>query len=271
MIKSKEKCIVPDLERSYTKEELDSLNVEYPPYPVVYCPYCGQPLDSLAYFVLDRWWWVTQDSCDCLQSYNNKLIEEETKKEQIKKKSESNYLAAGIGKRYLEARISSDYVQKFFTNINYGNGIGFYVVGSVGSGKTYFACALAKLAIDLELRVIFDKSKNIISKIQQTFDNSQSAEDLISKYSLTDVLIIDDLCNECLTEWSASTLLQIIDNRYMNMKTTIYTSSYVYSGAIEKIEKKAGLEIAESIVSRIKETSVFVNLGSINRRIEQVN
>ena len=111
------------------------------------------------------------------------------------------------------------------------NGGGLFLYGDPGTGKTLYACAV--LLEVIKQRTIADRKRggpdtfmfvttaNLFSSIKADFD-----KDTIGEISGKGALIIDDLDLQRNSVWEVQTLLQIVNNRYEEMRPTIITSNY---------------------------------------------
>ena len=67
----------------------------------------------------------------------------------------------------------------------------------------------------------------LLEDIRACFSNQseKQPQDIIDQYSNTDVLIMDDLGCQKVTDWVLNILLLIFNNRYENLKPTVFTSN----------------------------------------------
>lgn len=102
-----------------------------------------------------------------------------------------------------------------------------------GNGKTSLACAVANKFIramasqtTLDPVVHFIKSAKFLEEIRQQF-NTPTIEfpERLKMIETVPLLIIDDIGAEKPTDWVRERLLNIIDERYSNNLSTIYTSN----------------------------------------------
>lgn len=114
-------------------------------------------------------------------------------------------------------------------------GSGLFLHGQAGAGKTIYAAAVL---MELKRRSFlsyhsdyikggFINVMNLLEDIRASFnaDNAGTCQNIIDQYSNTDVLILDDIGSQKITDWVLNTLLLIINNRYENLKTTIFTAN----------------------------------------------
>ena len=106
--------------------------------------------------------------------------------------------------------------------------IGLLFYGSVGSGKTYLACCIANALIkEYRIGVKIRNFAQIINELQKggfDFDKNAYIESLVN----TSVLILDDLGIERDTSYAKEQVYNIVNNRYLKQKPTIFTTNLSY-------------------------------------------
>lgn len=125
-------------------------------------------------------------------------------------------------------------------------GMGLYIYSSTkGSGKTRMAAGIANYLLEHDTAVKFSTSTRILNEIRSTYDeNSQYTESqLMSDLVNTEVLIIDDFGTENVTAWVRDKIYDIVNERYINKRITIFTSN----------ERLKDSSYDERISNRIKE------------------
>ena len=131
-------------------------------------------------------------------------------------------------------------------------GMGLYIVSRTkGSGKTRMAASIAnELVKKHKKQVKFAVSTRILDEIRSTWkkDSEYAESRLIDQLCLADVLIIDDFGVERISPWVQEKFYNIINERYIHKKVTIYTSNV-------PIEE---LNYEDRITSRIKEVSYLM-------------
>ena len=120
----------------------------------------------------------------------------------------------------------------------------------VGRGKTHQAClALMKQAENgTALFATFD---DLLRECRATFNNQNTEEAVITRYSSVGMLCIDDMGKERVTEWSIPIIFAIIDKRYANMKPTIVTTQYRGEQLLQRLTVDGDSETARVIISRL--------------------
>lgn len=99
----------------------------------------------------------------------------------------------------------------------------------------------------------------VLASIQDIFENDSFSIDIICSYGRCQLLVFDDLGKEPESNWSVSTIFQIIDMHYGALPSAVITSRYPYSGLIDKFSKRGDEKTAPAIVPWLKETCEFVD------------
>ena len=109
-------------------------------------------------------------------------------------------------------------------------------VGGTGLGKTHLSTAIAKAIIEKGYYVIYETAMNIFADFENDrFRDRYSGEKPVAaKYMECDLLIIDDLGTEVVTNFTISCLYNLINTR-LNKKLPIILSTNLNSSEIKKI------------------------------------
>lgn len=157
-------------------------------------------------------------------------------------------------------RVAKEYADRFPEKLDTGEGL--YIEGNYGTGKTHLAAAIALQLIEAGVPVVCKTSIDLLMDIKKAFDGRDVSEEAILRaYKDVDLLIIDDLGKEQVTEWSISTLYNILNDRYEDMKPTIITTNFGSDDLIAVETPKGSNESrAEAIVSRLREVSTVLTM-----------
>ena len=101
------------------------------------------------------------------------------------------------------------------------------LIGKTGTGKTHLSTAIAKSVIESGYEVLYDSTQNVIAAFEADKFRSGygSYEPQGTKYLECDLLILDDLGTEMVTQFTVSCLYNLLNTR-MNkgLKTIISTN-----------------------------------------------
>jgi len=145
---------------------------------------------------------------------------------------------------------------------------GLYLHGTFGSGKTFLISALLN-----ELKEKKNVNYEIVyfpQMLRNLKDNFSLLDSKVRYYSHVEILLIDDIGAEKVSDWGRDEILGTILQARMNNKlTTFFTSNLT----IEELERHLAttkdsedLVKARRIVERIKQLTEDIELISINRR-----
>lgn len=101
--------------------------------------------------------------------------------------------------------------------------------GDPGLGKTFLSASIARVVSDTGHSVVYDTAAHIFARFEakkfDRSDESETAEDDVSRYLKCDLLIIDDLGTEMITSFVQSALYQIVNTRLMTNRKTIISTN----------------------------------------------
>lgn len=276
----------------YTSKEVEEFGIpsaQPVPKPEK-CKYCGKTLYYECVVLMGQAmiWNLEKPRCDCEKAVafwkgwdakQEKIKKEKelTEEQELRKqKIESILGKSGIKKRYLSRTIDSfsvtaenkrsfevatDYIKNFREYFTQGKGL--YLEGSCGTGKTHLAIAIALAIINTGVPVICKTSIDILGDIKRCYERNSEVteEEVLEAYKTVDLLIIDDLGKEQVTEWSVPVLYSILNERYEALLPTIITTNYNTTALAEKLSVRGDTETATAIISRFVESSKRVTMA----------
>lgn len=251
------------------------------------CEFCGKELtpEGLDYLYAN----ISPDAikyerCDCnkSQEYWKKADEQEHQEE--KRKHFRNI----INKIYKENYVGRKFQEKNFENfnINSGNEIavevakdytnkcisemqnkGLIITGESGLGKTHLAASIANKLIENDKIVLIGRLTMLLDMIKETFrDNTKSENELIELYSNVDMIIIDDLGTEKISQWALEKLYTIIENRNENGLPIIITTRFDKQGLIERFSQSQDEQLVDAIISKLYQMCYGITLKSVKEK-----
>ena len=135
-----------------------------------------------------------------------------------------------------------------------------YLHGPTGIGKTHLAVAIANVRIERGAPVVFWSVSDLFDKLRQTYsDPDESAFfKLFDAVRNCEFLILDDLGQQNMTDWTLEKLYQLIAYRHDRVLPTVITSQYIiWDGADNEGLGRVRSRLQwESIRSRLKDQSV---------------
>lgn len=146
-----------------------------------------------------------------------------------------------------------------------------YIVGSVGTGKTYLASCLARDMHRAEKPVLWSSVGSMLSDIKTAYGSRDICErEILVKYQTHPLLVLDDMGKEKSTVWSTEQIFRVIDARYNAELPTIVTSNYSSRQLIERLTPQDGdvtdKETAVAIVDRLLGICTPIKLTGTSKR-----
>lgn len=190
------------------------------------------------------------------ETNNLKTVDDYLRKKHNEKQAQKYKKQANLSKRFskrtfetfnIETEMQKNAYNKAFEYANNidkyiknGTNIIFIGKGSVGTGKTHLACAIANYILERGIPV---KVINIVSLVDELKEFTPAVK---KELKTVKVLLIDDLGKENGTVWLCSEIYGIINARYENELPTIITTE----GSLSDLENNYKVEINDKIVNK---------------------
>ena len=226
-MKELEKIMIEDVEYSYDPEK------EYIKEGHAYCKVCHERKDGKPIQMLNKPM-IFKMACRC--DRDREVKEKEREKQMEIERLKRNCFNSIIQWAYTFENYQGEENQSLIIAKNFvkdyeemkKENIGLLFYGSVGSGKTYLACSIANALIEqYQISVKIRNFAQIINELQKSsfdFDKNAYIESLVN----TSVLILDDLGIKRDTSYAKEQVYNIVNNRYLKQKPTIFTTNLSY-------------------------------------------
>ncbi len=127
-----------------------------------------------------------------------------------------------------------------------GEGLLFF--GGTGNGKSHLAAAIFNELVPIGVAAIFKVMPDLLGKIQSTYGkNGRDVDEsmIINTLCEADLVVLDDLGSERLTDWSLEKMFRIINSLYTNEKALIITTNCDIQ---KEFKEKVGARIYDRII-----------------------
>jgi len=105
---------------------------------------------------------------------------------------------------------------------------GLLFIGPPGIGKTHLAVSVLREVAMKGVRGVYYDTRSLLSTIKSTYNpvTRASEADILRQVMGAELLVLDDLGAERLTDWVEETMNLIVNTRYNERRPTIFTSNY---------------------------------------------
>lgn len=158
------------------------------------------------------------------------------------------------------SNVALNYVEKFKKMREGGKGLLFF--GTVGTGKTFIAAAIANALIDKGFNCLVTNFSRLVNTIQGMYAGKQEYIDSLNNF---DLLIIDDLAAERDTEYMNEIVQMIIDNRYRAGLPLIVTTNLTAEELKNPVDIKK-----QRTYSRLLEMCIPLEVSGADRRKQKL-
>lgn len=212
------------------------------------------------------------------QKYNNHLMFSTEacyfKSQEFKKIKQSTTALQELETSSLKTIDTSDknryklikWVTNFIKEYDYGKNIkGLYLHGNFGCGKTYILSACFNEMKKRGFRTKIVYLPDLLRIIKGDFE---AMNDIMDELCNIDILLIDDIGAEKVTDWGRDEILgTILQSRMNEHKTTFFTSNFTIKELEEHLSNKGVDKVkANRIVERIKQLTIDMEMLGANMR-----
>jgi DNA replication protein DnaC len=145
------------------------------------------------------------------------------------------------------------------------HGRGLLLMGSCGVGKTHLAvAALAEIIESGKTgRLLFTNFQELIQEIQASFDDNSAANksEILRPLLEADLLVLDELGSQKPTTFVQDILYYVINSRYNDERTTIFTTNYFDDTVVDgqRLQDRVG----ERLRSRLHEMTEMIAIKGV--------
>ena len=236
-----------------------------PPTTSRTCPYCGKPYPTIQIPSLfgAKCMTIPSATCGC---EGERLHEAEEARRKLQADLTRAWRGTGVPKRYLGVTTDRDGLAEMEA------AGGMYLTGGRGTGKTTKACEILKAYVRREQRdgwvsARFVSVPDWLASLRGRWGEQE--ERGYQRAAGSRLLVLDDIGKGNPTGWAIERLFRLIDERYNQMRPTIYTSQYNLGDLSDRLTIDGDLETADAIVSRIHETCRGVRFDGQDYRMER--
>lgn len=149
---------------------------------------------------------------------------------------------------------------------------GLLLIGLPGVGKTHLAVATLRAWIEKGGTGLFYTTIDLMAALRGTYSGAEglSESEMLEKVTGTDLLVLDELGRERVTEWRDEMLHLIVNARYSHRRATIFTTNYDIGddpAHPDGLQARVGFRI----YSRLHEMCEFLHIDGADYRERPVN
>jgi len=137
------------------------------------------------------------------------------------------------------------------------------LIGEAGVGKTHLAAAILNAALAQDRAAVFVTIPELMQGLRAA-QRTDAADAVLELLSTTDLVVLDDLGSERVTDFVTEQLFVIVNARYLREKQTIVTTNYTQPTALSE---RYGSVTGERIVSRLREMCRWLVLEGEDWRV----
>ena len=194
-------------------------------------------------------------------------------------KIEFNYLLRHFGDELLNLTIAdlknpnneierNEIINSFLGFIKEPTHTGLYIYGKPGTGKTFISTIFANKLAEMSKKVVFVFVPQLVQELKQTFKHPGMFDKMMDNLKQCDVLFLDDIAGESISEWFRDDILfNILNYRMLKKLPTFFTSNYSLKELFNyyKHNKNNSIEVikATRLLERIRVLAKSIQLKGI--------
>ena len=176
--------------------------------------------------------------CDCMKSLVKEILFENLCRCAPAKESTFESFSLESYRGFVDPETGADAYDRMNQIYNYcknwaydfsKNSPGILMYGNTGLGKTHLSLAIANVVVSKGYNVLYTSAGNILSKLEREkfgrLKGDESPEDMVLS---ADLLILDDLGSEFVTQFTVAAVYNIINTRILEGLPTIISTNLLY-------------------------------------------
>jgi len=194
---------------------------------------------------------TVQPVCTCEQE-ETKRFYEEAEKYQLKREVQKLFSIHDLGERFKNASLATFEMRKgaeqafklaevYVKEFDEWKDESLMFWGVPGNGKSHLAAAIANELDKQGKIVVFISMSELLKKIKSTFnrESKETEEQILRAVLKCDLLILDDIGAEKITDWVEETIFYIVDGRYKRRMPILATSNLEPKELADQIGKRS--------------------------------
>ncbi len=174
--------------------------------------------------------YIGREKCHCFRQAEISLLYEQSGIQDLLKQNNFSLLSyeyyRGEALSLFQNAVKT--CQSFIKNFNsdYHN---LFFYGTVGTGKSFLSCCVAKELMDQGHSVIYFGATGLFDLLSNAAFHTKDREERQNAYSdlyRCDLLIIDDLGTELTNQFTSSQLFSLLNERHLGKKSTLISTNF---------------------------------------------
>jgi DNA replication protein DnaC len=202
--------------------------------------------------------------CDCWQSNHMRRLFEDARIPSRYRRCDFENFLIYQNEKLANAVAAVRRFAQAFPNVSKG----VCLIGPHGIGKTHLAVAALRAALSKGIEGVFYEVSDLLRLIRSTYNPvTRTAEmDVLQPLLNAPLLLLDDVGKEKTSEWVEETMTFIVNTRYNNRLTTMFTSNYDDNPDLEALDSLR-VRVGSRMYSRMKEMCDFIDYSGADYRL----
>ena len=211
------------LTREILLEEFNRIEKERPESSDIQrCRYCNQPSRVHIYeneiygtfYAIDK---IKHENCAKIHKYEKLSIFDKLHKQ--------NTFENATSTNEKETSYKNSF-KKYCYNFDKAkeNGVGLLLTGNAGNGKTFYSNCIANFLKEKGYSVLSFNLSGYMQELRK-FNEKEKEKELLGAVETVDLVIIDDVGSENITEWGQEKMFNLFNTIYLHKKSCIVTTN----------------------------------------------